>query len=149
MKDRVIDTLTNLFNVLGVHDVTIDRSVVAGQQIYSISGPEQAKQFLHANADSVHSMEHIIKKILERSEESTPLFVIDVDGRRVSHIKDLETRAHMMAERAKSFQYDVELAPMSAYDRLVIHTALQDTAHIKTESQGEGRSRRIVIKYTG
>ena len=53
----------------------------------------------------------------------------------------------MMAERARSFQYDVELSPMSSYERLIIHTTLSDAPNVKTESQGEGRNRRVVIKY--
>jgi spoIIIJ-associated protein len=54
----------------------------------------------------------------------------------------------MMAERARSLQYDVELSPMSAYERLIVHTTLQDAPNVKTESQGEGRNRRVVIKYS-
>jgi spoIIIJ-associated protein len=52
-----------------------------------------------------------------------------------------------MAERARSFQYDVELSPMSAYERLIVHTTLQNAPNVKTESLGEGRNRRVVIKY--
>ena len=37
---------------------------------------------------------------------------------------------------------------MSAYERLIIHTTLQDAPNVKTESQGEGRNRRVVIKYS-
>ena len=53
----------------------------------------------------------------------------------------------MMAERARAFQYDVELTPMSAYERLIIHMTLADAPNVKTESLGEGRNRRVVIKY--
>ena len=63
-------------------------------------------------------------------------------------MRDLQTKAKMMAERARSFQYDVELSPMTAYERLIIHTTLQNEPHVKTESQGEGRNRRVVIKYS-
>ena len=63
------------------------------------------------------------------------------------NIKDLQSKALMMAERARSFQYDVELSPMSAYERLIVHTTLQGTPNVKTESQGEGRNRRVVIRY--
>jgi spoIIIJ-associated protein len=59
----------------------------------------------------------------------------------------LAAKAVMMAERARSFRYDVELSPMSAYERLIVHSALSSEPHVKTESQGEGRGRRVVIKY--
>lgn len=76
------------------------------------------------------------------------LFLVDVNGYRTQKIKDLQSKALMMAERARSLQYDVELSPMSAYERLIVHTTLQDAPNIKTESQGEGRNRRVVIKYS-
>lgn len=76
------------------------------------------------------------------------MFLVDVNDYRAKQIKDLESKALMMAERARSFQYDVELSPMSSYERLIIHTTLQGAANVKTESQGEGRNRRVVIKYS-
>ncbi len=75
------------------------------------------------------------------------MFLIDVNDFRTKQIKDIETKALMMAERARSFQYDVELTPMSAYERLIVHTTLQNAPNVKTESLGEGRGRRVVIKY--
>ena len=52
-----------------------------------------------------------------------------------------------MAERARELKYDVEMEPMSSYERLIIHSVLQGSANIKTESQGDGRSRRVVVRY--
>ena len=75
------------------------------------------------------------------------MFLIDVNEFRAKQLKEIETKALMMAERARSFQYDVELTPMSAYERLIVHTTLQNSPNVKTESLGEGRSRRVVIKY--
>jgi spoIIIJ-associated protein len=84
----------------------------------------------------------------EENHAREPLFLIDVNGYRTQKIKDLQNKALMMAERARSLQYDVELSPMSAYERLIVHTTLQDAPNVKTESQGEGRNRRVVIKYS-
>jgi spoIIIJ-associated protein len=94
-----------------------------------------------------------VKKIVEQrhakkeATEDEPLFLIDVNEYRSRQIRDLQAKALMMAERARSFQYDVELNPMSAYERLIVHTTLQDAPNVKTESQGEGRNRRVVIRY--
>lgn len=55
----------------------------------------------------------------------------------------------MLAERARTFKHDVEMSPMSPYDRLIVHASLTGLPDIKTESLGEGQVRHIVIKYTG
>jgi predicted RNA-binding protein Jag len=54
-----------------------------------------------------------------------------------------------MSDRAKSFKIDVELDPMSSYERMIVHSYLEGVPEIKTESIGEGSSRRVVIKYIG
>ena len=86
--------------------------------------------------------------IIPETNHDRLMFLVDVNDHRARQIRDLQTKAVMMAERARSFQYDVELTPMSAYERLIIHTTLQNAPNVKTESQGEGRNRRVVIKYS-
>ncbi|MEK7526803.1 MAG: R3H domain-containing nucleic acid-binding protein, partial [Patescibacteria group bacterium] len=53
----------------------------------------------------------------------------------------------IMAERARSFKTNMELEPMSPYERMIIHSALESLPDIKTESVGFGRGRKVVIKY--
>lgn len=154
MEADVKTTLHNLLATIGIQDSVIEHSIVAGQSIFSIEGPEHARATLNSHPDALHAFDYLVKKIIEKNiVQSTEQqhehfsFVIDIDGKRVAHIRELETRAKMMADRARSFQYDVELSPMSAYERLIIHTALQGAPQVRTESQGEGHSRRVVIKY--
>ncbi|MCX6754163.1 MAG: hypothetical protein NTV03_03875 [Candidatus Nomurabacteria bacterium] len=61
----------------------------------------------------------------------------------------LKNIAHMMAERAKYFKSNIEVDPMPANERRIIHMFLEGIPDIKTESEGYGPSRRVVIKYTG
>ena len=53
----------------------------------------------------------------------------------------------LLAQRARLFKHDVEMGPMSAYERLVVHELFADDPEIKTESQGEGKFRHIVLKH--
>jgi spoIIIJ-associated protein len=55
--------------------------------------------------------------------------------------------ARPLAQRARLFKHDVEMAPMSAYERLVVHELFSEDPEIKTESAGEGKFRHIVLKY--
>ena len=51
-----------------------------------------------------------------------------------------------MARNAVKFGRDVRLEPMSAYERMIIHTELANRTDVKTESYGEEPRRRVVIK---
>ena len=55
----------------------------------------------------------------------------------------------MMAERAKYFKSNIEVEPMPANERRIIHMFLEKIPDIKTESEGYGPNRRVVIKYVG
>ena len=57
--------------------------------------------------------------------------------------------AHMMAERARYFKSNIEVDPMSAFERRIVHEFLADATDLKTESEGYGPNRRVVIKYIG
>jgi len=156
MEATIKHTIQKILETTGIPFSKIVQTEVAGQTIYSIE-VEDARQLIGAHGDTVYAIDMLVKKIVEKqlpqgtpmTEASPPqLYLIDVNDYRTKQIKDLQTKALMMAERARSFQYDVELSPMSAYERLIIHTTLTDAENIKTESQGEGRSRRVVIKYS-
>lgn len=55
----------------------------------------------------------------------------------------------MMGERARYFKSSVEVDPMSAFERRVVHEFLSNASDLKTESMGFGPTRRVVIKYIG
>ena len=149
--------LKDLLGLLGFPNAGIAREEIAGQVVYSIEAGEAGRALIGQYGDTVHALDLLVKKMVEKkampespdAEGATrePLFLVDVNGYRTQKIKDLQSKALMMAERARSLQYDVELSPMSAYERLIVHTTLQDAPNVKTESQGEGRNRRVVIKY--
>lgn len=157
--------LRGLLDAMGVSYSDVIKSEAAGQNIFSVQA-EDGRALIGVRGDTVYALDTLVKKIAEkqlfpRTEEvkSAPdgdvvegnasHFLVDVNEYRAKQIKDLQNKALMMAERARSFQYDVELSPMSSYERLIIHTALSDAPNIKTESQGEGRNRRVVIRYVG
>lgn len=151
-------TLEEMLAAMGANYSSVSEEEVAGQTIFAIHA-DDARPLIGMHGDTIHAIDHLVKKIVEKSvlgsAESAPgtegegvHFLVDVNEYRTKQIKDLQTKALMMAERARSFQYDVELSPMSAYERLIVHTTLQGAPNVKTESQGEGRSRRVVIRYT-
>jgi spoIIIJ-associated protein len=161
----VESTLKEILDAADFSYTGIVRSDVAGQAIFAIRSDE-AGSLIGVHGDTVHALDHLVKKIVEKrlhvtrkpsdeagvrewtEEEDELHFLVDVNDYRTKQIKDLQNKALMMAERARSFQYDVELSPMSAYGCLIVHTTLQDQPNVKTESQGEGRNRRVVIRYT-
>jgi len=158
MSPDITATIKEFLDTAGIGYTDVTESMLAGQTIYSIKITEPLQAVVGAHhSDTIHALDLLIKKMLEkrlspdqgskRGGEDHSMFLIDINDHRTKQIKDLQTKALMMADRARSLQYDVELTPMSAYERLIVHTTLADAEHVKTESLGEGYGRRVVIKY--
>ena len=73
---------------------------------------------------------------------------IDAEGYRSKREESLERMARRTAEKAVRFRRNVTLEPMNAYERHVIHTALQDYPEVTTYSIGPEPNRRTVVAYT-
>ena len=102
-----------------------------------------------ASGEHLGAFNYIAKRIISKiaGEEILEKFVIDVNGYYEKNLENLKAVAKIMSERARSFKTDVELPPMSSYERMFVHTLLEGLPDIKTESKGEGAQRRVVIKY--
>lgn len=114
--------------------------------------------FTSHDGEALRALNHVVKKIAENQllvdRTSAPgegglEFTIDVDGFQKKRVENIKAMAHMMAERARYFKSSVEVDPMSAFERRIVHEFLSNATDIKTESQGFGRDRRVVIKYIG
>lgn len=96
-----------------------------------------------ANLDA---LQHIARVLVNKKNEQTIPFVLDVNNYRKNRIELLKDLAENMARQALTEKVSLTLQPMSAYERRVIHLALVDNSQVSTESIGQDTDRRIVIK---
>jgi len=73
--------------------------------------------------------------------------IVDVNDYQKKRFENIKNLAHMLSERAIFFKSSIEADPMSSFDRRIIHEFLSNKSNVKTESVGEGRERRVVIRY--
>lgn len=81
-----------------------------------------------------------------KAEKVIPPFSLDINDYQTKRVEQLKDLARMNAQRVRYFKKEVQLQPMSSYDRRIVHLALEEHPDIITESAGEGPTRRIVIK---
>jgi len=118
--------------------------------------------FTAREGDGLHALNHLVHRIIEARTPSpsghSPLaggeklglgLIVDINGFQKKHIENIRAIAHMMSERARYFKSNIEVDPMSAFERRIIHEFLSEASDLKTESMGAGRDRRVVIKYIG
>ena len=72
---------------------------------------------------------------------------VDAEGYRARREESLERLARKTAQKAVKYRRNVTLEPMNAYERHVIHAALQDFPGVTTYSTGTEPNRRTVVAY--
>jgi len=72
---------------------------------------------------------------------------VDAEGYREKREESLERLAAKVAAKVTKYRRNVTLEAMNAYERHVIHTALQDTPYVTTFSIGTEPNRRVVVSY--
>lgn len=90
-----------------------------------------------------------ISKALEKNPEEKLKYtrvVIDVASWRQSKEGDLERRARVWAEEVLEKGESLELDPLPAWQRRIIHLVISDIPGVSSESLGEGKERHLIIK---
>ena len=72
---------------------------------------------------------------------------VDAEGYRAKREESLQRLAVKVAGKVVKYRKNVTLEPMNAYERHVIHTALQDHPNVTTYSTGTEPNRRTVVAY--
>jgi spoIIIJ-associated protein len=100
----------------------------------------------------VDALQHLVAKRasqLGRGETRGKPIVVDAGGYREREVERLQALAARMAEKALRHGEPVELSPMTAHDRRIVHMALAETEGVSTHSEGEGESRHVVVVPEG
>lgn len=95
---------------------------------------------------TIEAIQSTINSILQREEEDYAKVFVEVNDYKNKKEERLKELARRMAKNAVKFGRDVRLEPMSAYERMIIHTELANRTDVTTESYGEEPRRRVVIK---
>lgn len=93
------------------------------------------------------ALQHLVNKVVyrDRTGERTKPLVVDAGGFRDKQIERLRALGQRMAAKAIETKQIVELQPMTAHDRRIVHMAISEIAGLTTRSEGEGEDRHILI----
>lgn len=105
--------------------------------------------FINREGEALNALNYLVRRIIEKKINPEESILIDINNFHKKKVEAVRAVAHMMSERARYFKGSVEVDPMSAFERRIVHEFLADAKDIKTESIGIGPGRRVVIKYTG
>lgn len=128
-------------------DLRIDCEVEQSDEalVLRIHGEDAA--FFHGEdgkGEPLHALEHLLQRA-HAAELHPVLLRVRCDGYRERRDEALAAEARRIAEAVRASGEPHELEPLNAYERRIVHVALQDEPGIRTYSVGEGLDRRVTI----
>jgi len=98
------------------------------------------------HGQTLDALQYLTNLVAGKSGEEGPRVLLDVEEYRKRREETLIRLASRLADRVRRNGEPLELEPMSAHERRVIHLALQDNPSVETSSEGEDPFRRVVIQ---
>ncbi len=145
-----MESLLNTFIEHGPFDLTFATRKAAAQAgdpdapeyIVDFSGPD-ADLLLEKNATLLNAIEYVVLKAIRLDEDRRVAF--DCQDWRRTRIEELQLMAKVAAERVIDTGEPFTLNPMNPRERRIVHLALRDQPQVRTQSEGFGPERKVVI----
>jgi spoIIIJ-associated protein len=92
------------------------------------------------------SLQYILNRLLFRQDPSVPKVTVDIGGYRAQARDAIVKKALEAAEKVRRWGDIVELEPMSAFDRRIVHNALKDDPGVESHSvEVEGTQKKAIL----
>lgn len=142
-----LENMLKLFGVEGTIDVSFDETI--NMTVFAMDVNEPNALIGHGG-EHLAALSHIMKKIADaKKTDDKNSFIVDINGYQLKRIQHIKDKTVILAQRAKYFKSNVEMEPMTPYERMIAHSILSADSEIETQSHGFGKQRRIVIQYKG
>jgi len=109
-----------------------------------LSGPDSGL-LLDRGGELLRALELLAFEILRVPPGEHEKLAFDCKNQRSLRFQELRTSASVAAEKVRRTGTPFHFSPMSSRERRMVHLALRDEADLRTESDGEGRDRCVVL----
>ena len=114
------------------------KAILEGQKLGALIG---------RRGETLDAIQHLTNYAINRGQNKRVRINVDAESYRLKREQALQRLAQKVAGKVTRYRRNITLEPMNAYERHVIHTALQDTQYITTFSIGTEPNRRVVVSY--
>ena len=138
-------TLEEMLKLLGFSDVVLTETHLDDTLVIDIQSDDSGRLIGRSGA-VLADLQYVLNRLLFRGDDSTPRVMLDVGGYRLAAREALVQRAREAAEKVRRWGDIIELEPMNAYDRRIVHQALREDPDIETHSvEVEGSDKKVIL----
>jgi len=112
--------------------------------VVDLSGPD-AGLLLEAHGELLNAVEYVVLRAVRLEESLFPKISFDCEDYRRMRVEELKLMAQVAADRVRDTGMPFALGAMNPRERRIIHLALNNRPEVRTESEGQGPERKVVI----
>jgi spoIIIJ-associated protein len=141
--ERVRAIVTRVVHALGLHaTVDIDES---DDEIRATVNGDDLGLLIGKHGSTIDALQHLAFRAAFRGDEIRKQVTVDAAGYRERREGALHRMADRAAAEALRYGRPVELEPMRATERKIVHTYLSERTDVETHSEGDEPDRRLVV----
>ena len=148
-QDFIADTgkefLLGMFGKMGL-SVQIEKLTTKDKITFQVHG-EDLGILIGKHGQTLDAIQYLTNLVANKEVHRRCQIVVDVENYRSRREETLIQLAHRLGAKVRRTRKKIALEPMNAFERKIIHVALQNEKHIKTDSEGQEPYRHIVIYY--
>ena len=143
-KNSVNEFIGNFLKLVSDKQFNYEVEVIEQDIEVRING-EDSGFLIGYRGDVLNSLQVILSSIANQNSTTKIRVILDIEGYRNKRKATLESLAVKVSKTVSKTGKSITLEPMSAYERKIIHTKLQDNKYVTTYSIGEEPNRRLVV----
>jgi len=144
--EQATQFLAGLLDKMGIAATPEVREESAGTLYIELVGVNMGA-IIGRRGETLDAIQQLTNYSVNRGLDKRTRIYIDAENYRKKREETLVRLAHKTAEKVIRYRKNMGLEPMNAYERHVIHAALQDTPGVTTFSSGTEPNRRVFVAY--
>ena len=107
---------------------------------------EDSGRLIGRQGQTLSDLQYLVNRLLFQQDPSTPKVTVDIGGYRGQAREALVRKAQQAAEKVRRWGDVVELEPLNAFDRRIVHNALKDDPTVETHSvEVDGTTKKAIL----
>lgn len=148
-SEQVKDFLENVLEKMGFDNYVVETEENEERIAVNIIGSGKGN-VIGYHGETLDALQYLASLIIN-NKEGYRRVVVDSEGYRSKREESLNKLARSLEQKVRRSGKAFKLEPMNPYERRIIHTALQNSKYVSTESEGTANGRHIIVspKLTG
>ena len=145
MSSKPKSILENMLNHLGF-DASVEETALDSGSLLNVKTEDDPGRLIGRQGRTLSDLQYLTNRLLIVQDDEAPKVMVDVGNYRTENREKLVQKAKAAAEKARRWGEVVEMEPMNAFDRRVVHQALEEAEDVTTESiEVEDANKKMIL----